>query len=79
MAEVYTQAKDIVVGGRGIDVAKDDSADTLTVKIGASRAGNTFPPAPMQQQTLATHAVITSGAGNHNTGYYLCCDYLHLM
>ncbi len=77
-AEVYTQAKDIVVGGRGIDVAKDDSADTLTVKIGASRAGNTFPLAPMlgdqfdllKEITLATHAVITSGAGNHNTGYY---------
>ena len=77
-AEVYNQAKTIVLGGRGIDVAKDDAADTLTVKIGASRAGNTFPTAPtlgdqfdlLQQQILPSHAVITSGAGNHNTGYY---------
>ena len=52
--------------------------DLSMLPIGASRAGNTFPTNPMlgdqfdllQDITLATHAVITSGAGNHNTGYY---------
>ena len=76
--QVYTRAKDIIVGGGGINIADDDAAETITVRLGAEARGNTFPTSPMvgdrfdllSNQNVDVGAVLTVGRNQDQYGYY---------
>lgn len=78
-AEVYDHAKEIVEAGSGIAVTADDTTDRITIKLGASDSGTTFPSSPTKgerfdltaQATIPNPAVITVGSSVDRFGYYV--------